>query len=146
MLTRGAGGAPDRPVGWAEYLASRDERLAELDEAVAELAHLLAGLSAVDGAVVLTRRFEILGFGAEISGELPPVEEVDRALDADARQTARESTAGVGTRHRSVYRLCQRVPEVLAVVVSQDGGVRLVKRLDGRVAYWDQVSTGVRDL
>jgi hypothetical protein len=133
------------PVGWEEYLASDDARLIQLDEAVAEFAHLMAGLSAVDGALVLTRRFEMLGFGAEIAGNLPNVHEVDRALDADARRTSPESTAGVGTRHRSVYRLCQGVPEVLAIVISQDGGVRFVKQLDGRVAYWDQVAAGIRE-
>lgn len=133
-------------VGWDEFLASRDERLGELDESIVELAHLLAGLAAVDGAVVLTRRFEVLGFGAEISGDLPNVEEVARALDPDARETARERATGVGTRHRSVYRLCQRIPEVLAIVVSQDGGVRFVKRLHDRVAYWEQVSAGIRDI
>jgi hypothetical protein len=106
---------------------------------------VIASLSAVDGAVVLTRRFEILGFGAEISGELPDVSEVVRSRDAEARETMLERAAGMGTRHRSVYRLCQFDPQVLATVVSQDGGVRFIKQLDGRVAYWDHASIGVRD-
>ncbi|MBW3599172.1 MAG: hypothetical protein KY475_18115 [Planctomycetes bacterium] len=146
LAYRDGAGRLEDPVGWEEYMGSRNERLAELDEAIAELTQLLASVSAADGAVVLTRRFEILGFGSEISGELPDVPEVDRSLDADARERSRERTAGVGTRHRSVYRLCQRMPEVLAIIISQDGGVRFVKQLDGRVAYWDHVSIGVRDV
>jgi hypothetical protein len=134
-----------QPVGWDDYLASRDDHVAELDEAIVELTQVLASLSAVDGAVVLTRRFEILGFGAEISGELPDVYEVVRSRDAEARETTLERAAGMGTRHRSVYRLCQLDAQVLAIVVSQDGGVRFIKQLDGRVAYWDHASIGVRD-
>lgn len=136
----------EQPVGWEDYLVSGSQRLAELDEAIVELAHVLASISAVDGAVVLTRRFEVLGFGAEISGELPDVHEVVRSLDAETRQTTLERAAGVGTRHRSVYRLCQFDPEVLAIVISHDGGVRFVKQLDGRVAYWDHASVGIRDV
>ena len=136
----------EQPVGWEDYLASRSQRLAELDEAIVELAHVLASISAVDGAVVLTRRFEVLGFGAEISGELLDVHEVVRSLDADTRETTLERAAREGTRHRSVYRLCQCDPEVLAIVISHDGGVRFVKQLDGRVAYWDHASVGIRDV
>jgi hypothetical protein len=69
---KGTEGSYPRAVGWEEYEGSRDEGIAALDEAVFEVAHLVAGLSAVDGAVVMTKRFEILGFGAEISGALPP--------------------------------------------------------------------------
>jgi hypothetical protein len=145
LTRRNAFGHIEQPVSWEDYMASRDDRLAELDEAIVELTQVLASLSAVDGAVVLTRRFEILGFGAEISGELPDVYEVVRSRDAEARDTTVERAAGMGTRHRSVYRLCQLDPEVLAIVVSQDGGVRLVKQLDGRVAFWDHASIGVRD-
>jgi hypothetical protein len=37
-----------------------DERIAELDEAIFELTHLIAALASVDGAVVMSKRFEIL--------------------------------------------------------------------------------------
>ena len=145
LSSSNAFGRIEQPVGWEDYLASRDDHVAELDEAIVELTQVLASLSAVDGAVVLTRRFEILGFGAEISGELPDVSEVVRSRDSEARETTLERAAGMGTRHRSVYRLCQLDPQVLAIVVSQDGGVRFIKQLDGRVAYWDHASIGVRD-
>ena len=131
-----------RPVGWADYVASHDELLAELDEGVYEMAHLLADLSAADGAVVLTKRLDVLGFGAEISGALPDVSEVARALDAEARQTILESAAGVGTRHRSVYRLSSALAEATGLVVSQDGDVRFVRQLNGQVTYWEQSPAG----
>jgi Probable sensor domain DACNV len=134
---RGTGEQP-KPVGWAEYEASSDEKIAELDEAIFAVAHLIAALSAVDGAVVITKRFELLGFGAEISGKLPEVRTVARALDVEGKLAVQEGTEGVGTRHRSVYRLCSELKEAVAVVISQDGGARFVAWKDGAVTYWDQ--------
>jgi hypothetical protein len=119
-----------KPVGWAEYEASSDEKIAELDEAIFEVAHLIAALSAVDGAVVITKRFELLSFGAEISGKLPELRTVARALDVEGKRAVQESTEGVGTRHRSVYRLCSELKEAVAVVISRDGVA--VREVEGR--------------
>ena len=138
-LARSYAGTPARdPVGWDDYEASSDDELTELDEAIFEVAHLIAGLTAVDGAVVMTQRFEMLGFGGEISGDLPAVKTVARALDVEADAAVEESAEGVGTRHRSAYRLCGELRDVIAVVISQDGNVRFVKCKDDAVTYWDQ--------
>ena len=135
----GKGEAPSYPreVGWEEYRKTGDEGIAELDEAIFELAHLIAALAAVDGAVVMSKRFELLGFGGEISGELPAVRTVAKALDLEGERISKEPTDGVGTRHRSAYRLCSALGEAVGVVVSQDGTARFVRRMDGGVAYWD---------
>jgi hypothetical protein len=135
-----------RTVGWDDYVSSVDGDVAQIDEAIFELAHQVAGLAAVDGAVVLDERFELLGFGAEIGSDLPAVPWVARALDADGTAKARQSVERDGTRHRSVYRLCNVVHDALAIVVSQDGTVRFVKWHQGEVTYWDHVSTSVLDL
>ena len=55
----------------------------ELDEAVFEVAHLIADLSQVDGAVVMTSDLDLLGFGAEITGRLPDIGRVARAADLE---------------------------------------------------------------
>jgi hypothetical protein len=135
-----------RKVGWQEYARSTDGEVAQIDEAIFELAHQVVGLAAVDGAVVLDKRFELLGFGAEISGDLPAVRWVARALDAEGKVKVRESVQSEGTRHRSAYRLCSFVHDALAIVVSQDGTVRFVKWHEGEVTYWDHVSTSVLDV
>lgn len=124
-------------VPLAAYRTAFDDRLAELDDALFELSHLIGALADVDGAVVLTKRFEILGFGAEILGALSPVGSVRRALDLEGATSVEERGDGVGTRHRSAYRLCAAVPGSLALVVSQDGNVRFVTMRDGAVTYWD---------
>ena len=135
---RGREVAYPRAVGWEEYVWSEDRELAELDEAILEFAHLVAGLAAVDGAVVMTRRFELLGFGGEISGELEPVHAVRKSLDLEGESTTEEGTQGVGTRHRSAYRLAAALPDILLVVISQDGDARFVRHKDGAVTCWDQ--------
>ena len=42
-----------------------------------------------------------------------------------------------GTRHRAAYRLSRQHPKCEITVVSQDGGVRYVGNLRGRVTYWE---------
>jgi hypothetical protein len=134
---KGEASSYPREVGWDEYQKTNDERIAELDEAIFELAHLIAALAAVDGAVVMSKRFELLGFGGEISGALPALRTVLRALDLEGKRTVEQSTDGVGTRHRSAYRLCHALAGAVAVVVSQDGNVRFVRRTDSGTACWD---------
>lgn len=141
-LQVGSTAKAEMQVGWAEYEASPDPRLAALDDALFEVAHLVASLADVDGAVVMTSQFEILGFGAEISGALREVDSVDRSLDLEGAQRISERTDQVGTRHRSAYRLCQHLHDALVIVVSQDGGVRFVRWHDERVTYFDQIATG----
>jgi DisA bacterial checkpoint controller nucleotide-binding len=122
---------------WARFEASADGQLSKLDDAIFETAHFLADLAAVDGAVVITQRFELLGFGAEVSGETPEGLRVARALDSNATRVTFESAEGMGTRHRAAFRLCNSVHDALAIVVSQDDAVRFVRWHGGAVTYWD---------
>jgi hypothetical protein len=134
----GAHARQGEPVGWREFETTPDDGLATLDEALFEAAHLIAGLASVDGAVVLNKHHEILGFGGMISGRLPAVRTVARALDFEANTIADEGAENVGARHRSAYRLAGALPGVVIIVVSQDGGVRWVAQKSGRVTFWEQ--------
>lgn len=134
----GAGPRPQQPVTWADFESTSDDELIMLDEAIFETAHLVAGLASTDGAVVLNKRNDILGFGGVISGRLPAVRSVDRALDLEANTVAEEATEKIGTRHQSAYRLAGALPGATIVVISQDGEVRLVTQKNGRVTYWEQ--------
>jgi hypothetical protein len=128
---------PGRRVGWPEYEDSTHRELLALDEALFEMSYLIAGLTAVDGAVLLTKRFEILGFGTEITSNAVSVERVTKALDIEGETTVEESPDGMGTRHRSAFRFVQSIPTALAVVISQDSDVRIVRNRDGKVTYWN---------
>jgi hypothetical protein len=133
--------ASHHPINWSDYQTSTDGRIAKLDEAIFEMSHLIAALSTVDGAVVLTQRFELLGFRAEIRCDFADVHMIARALDLEGKRFKNESTGGVGTRHRSAYQLCAELKDALVVVISQDGGVRFIRWNDGHVMYWDHHAT-----
>jgi hypothetical protein len=136
-IARAGGLAGLTYVDGETYASLRDAGLAPLRDAIMEMSQLIAALSEVDGAVVLNKRFELLGFGAEIIGDLPDVQHVARALDLEAEDCIAEPLLADGTRHRSAYRLCSRIPDALALVVSQDGGVRFVAVHRGEVTFWD---------
>ena len=127
-----------KTVGWEEFERTTDDGIVTLDEALFETAHLIAGLAAADGAVVMDKQNELLGFGGMISGRLRDVETVWRALDLEGEEVAEEETGDVGARHRSAYRLVGALQGSLAIVISQDGGVRFVCEKGGRVTYWEQ--------
>jgi hypothetical protein len=42
-----------------------------------------------------------------------------------------------GTRHRSAFRFCMAYPAGVAIVCSQDGGVRFVRSVDGQVELFE---------
>ncbi|HEY1694806.1 MAG TPA: hypothetical protein VGG39_21690 [Polyangiaceae bacterium] len=139
-IARAGGRAGVDQVDGPTYASLRDDALSAEQDAIFEMSQLIAALTEVDGAVVMTKRFEILGFGAEIAGELPDVQHVARALDLEAVDTVLEPLAADGTRHRSTYRLCSRLPEAVGIVVSQDGGVRFVATHAGQVTFWDHAA------
>lgn len=127
----------DKLMGWRDYQKSHDPVITNLDEAIFEMSHLIAALSTCDGAVVMTKRFELLGFGAEIHCDSTEVLSVARALDIEAKKIRIESVKAVGTRHRSAYRLCRELPQALVIVISQDGSVQFVKNNGKYVTCFD---------
>ena len=127
-----------RAVGWAEFESTSDDQLVTLDESLFETAHLIAGLASADGAVVITKEHDLLGFGGMISGRLPAVRIVARAADLEGDRITEEEAKNVGARHHSAYRLAGALPGSVVIVISQDGGVRFVSQKNGRVTYWEQ--------
>jgi hypothetical protein len=128
-------------LGWNEYETSDARGVIDGDAALFEAAHLVADLTHVDGAVVMTRGLDLLGFGGEIAGDLPEISRVMRARDPEGVEREWVRTDRVGTRHRSAYRLCHVLRDALAVVVSQDGGLRFIRWHKDAVTYWEQVAT-----
>jgi hypothetical protein len=61
---------------------------------------------------------------------------VHRALNLEGMRTIQKSPDGVGSPHRSAYRLCNALLGVVEVV-SQDKNARFVSRTNGGVDYWD---------
>jgi hypothetical protein len=125
-------------VGWADFALDASPSLAQLEQSVFELSRLLANLTAIDGAVVLDKRLGLLGFGAEVSAELPGPPRVFRALDTEGRTRELDDIENVGTRHRAAYRFVNDHPRGVAIVISHDGGVTFVANRDHEVVFWEQ--------
>jgi hypothetical protein len=125
-------------VGWSDFARDPSPSLERLEAGVFELARLIANLAGTDGAVVLDKRFGLVGFGAEVSAELPVPTQVWRALDTECRRREPDDIENVGTRHRAAYRFVQDHPAGLAIVISHDGGVSFVANRDGEVVFWEQ--------
>jgi hypothetical protein len=128
----------DGAVDLHRFLDTETPDVIGVEQSIFELSRLVSGLAAVDGAVVLNKRFELIGFGAEVSGELPYPDTVQQALDVEGERRASEAANSVGTRHRAAYRFVTAHPEGLAIVISMDGIVRFVANLEGQIVYWDQ--------
>ncbi len=125
-------------VGWLDFASNQSAQFEQLEQAVFEQSRVLANLTAIDGALVLDKRFGVLGFGAEVSAELPTPSNVWRALDTEGHTLQPEDIENVGTRHRAAYRFVNDHPSGLAVVISQDGGVSFVASRNQQVVFWEQ--------
>jgi len=138
ILERLAAASSKTSIGWEDFASDQSQELEHLEQAVFELSRLIANLSSIDGAVVLDKRFALLGFGAEVSAELPSPERIWRALDTEGAELELGDVESVGTRHRAAYRFVASQPHGLAIVISQDGGVSVVANRAGDVVFWEQ--------
>ena len=84
----------------------------------------LAGLTAVDGAMLITDRYELLAFGAKIrrktGGESVEQLIVTEPIEGSAAERLHPVQLG-GTRHLSAAQFVKDQHDALALVASQDG-------------------------
>lgn len=109
-----------------------------LIEKIDDTAKSIASLTGVDGAVVITNQFRVLGFGGEIIAESPSLQYVTHA-------TENQSTKLIelfGTRHRSAFRFCSSFEDAVAFIFSSDGAVRATKRMGKELMYWSDINEG----
>jgi hypothetical protein len=138
ILERLANATTKSTVSWADFAMDGSPELEKLEAAVFEWSRVVSNLTAIDGAVVIDKRFGLVGFGAEVSPELPSPTRVFRALDAEAHSREPDDIENVGTRHRAAYRFIQEHPQGLAIVISSDGGVSFVANREGDIVFWEQ--------
>jgi hypothetical protein len=108
---------PFSKLGELVHAGARDDRFREAIDAI-------GGLTAVDGAVVLSDRWDVLAFGAKI-GRREGIASVDEVLVREpilGQQpfTIKPSELG-GTRHFSAAQFVHEQRDSLALVASQDG-------------------------
>jgi len=93
-------------------------------DAVERAVDAIAGLTAVDGATILTNDYQLLAFGAKIARRKgsPQVEQVTltEPIEGNVPQQVHPSTLG-GTRHLSAAQFVHDQRRTIALVASQDG-------------------------
>ena len=90
----------------------------------------IAGLTAVDGATVMTDRYEVLAFGAKITRRFgsTPVERVNVTEPVEGTQPIQVPSAQLGgTRHLSAVQFVHDQQDATALVASQDGRFTIFK-------------------
>lgn len=118
-------------------LTMHDFRRESLEEAIADSVKFIAGLTGVDGAVVITDRFRVLGFGAEVLAQSQNLTEV---LLPNGKK---KMIADYGTRHRSAFRFCSTFEEAVGFIISSDGGVKATMRTGAAVSLWPDINSGM---
>lgn len=111
----------------------------ELSEDLGDAAQVVAALTSVDGAVVMTDRFHIVGFGAEVIATSPSLREIVISAGPNNLSAPIES---YGTRHRAAFRFCSSFEDSVIFVVSRDGGVKAVKRVKSDIILWPDIIAG----
>ena len=111
------------------------------EKEIAAYADMIAKFTSVDGAVVLNKNLDLLGFGAETvvdvsSRETPAM----RFISHDGLVDPTRHFNDNGMRHRACYRFCNAVEGTVAIIMSQDGTVKACTRHDGSVYVYDNVA------
>jgi hypothetical protein len=118
----------------ASFLENQSDRI---EEAISDCVRFIAGLSGVDGAVVITDNLRVLGFGAEVIIHSPSLSKVVLP------NRKKKSIEDYGTRHRSAFRFCSSFEDSVGFIVSSDGGVKATRRSGADVKLWPDINVGI---
>jgi hypothetical protein len=97
----------------------------------------LTSLSRVDGLLWLDSDLCLRGFGVEITLKEDPVGTFT-AQNSDATKKTPLVPNHFGMRHRSMLRYCGAHESAVGFVVSQDGDVRTITKVNEAVILWDR--------
>jgi hypothetical protein len=121
----------------AENVTSLQDQRTDVENGLREALETLVRFTAVDGAVLINRKFELLGFGAVVHTKKTAQYKVFRCEDRQALRVREIDIENYGTRHRSAFEFCFRNRPSVAVVVSQDGGIKTVIRIGKHIYFWE---------
>ncbi len=120
--------------------APRGIQLNEHKKEVLGAIRFIASLSCVDGCVLLDRHMVVHGFGVEVrTDNLLSDIYIARDPHADPKLLRKGELTQYGTRHRAMMRYCYDSPGTLGFVVSQDGDIRAMTRIDDMLVLWENV-------
>jgi hypothetical protein len=100
----------------------------------------IALLTRVDGLVVMDQDLAVQGYGVEITNSQEPN---NLYLAGDRMATTAKlrpvNYNHFGTRHRSMMRYCYQHPGSIGFVISQDGEVRVITKVEDSLIIWENI-------
>lgn len=128
------------------YLFQEEKSLIDISETAREkelssYADFIAKLTTVDGAVLLTKDLDLIGFGVEIlTDKMGKREPSMRFLKNDDEPDKTKRFNDNGTRHRSGYRFAHEVEHSVAIICSQDGVMKACTKIGGDVVVYNNIT------
>lgn len=114
----------------------KDDTRSELKGAI----RFIASLSCVDGLVVLNNNLKVEGFGAVIKAkELPEFIYTSKTSVINEGRLTKVNPNNLGTRHRSMFSYCWANKGSLGFVISQDGDIRAIARINDKLIMWENI-------
>jgi len=118
-----------------------NDQIVQWNDAIKDSTKFLASLAGVDGAVLITDRLKLIGFGVEIKTKVSNLKKVRVAKDSSGEIKTEISIEEFGTRHRSAFRFCAKNEDSIIFVFSQDGGITAVKQNESKLVTWPNINT-----
>lgn len=131
--------APTVPRKFVDQWRAARVASQKLGQCLVDRTRFLARLTQVDGALVITERLRVLGFGAVICDLSEAEPTVRSCKDELCRRHEERKREADGTRHKSAFSFCEQVDCVL-FVLSQDGGVKALRSDGQHVLLWPSVA------
>ncbi len=128
--------SPDLHRGWTAAGVGVSESDSEIDGAL----RFISNLSRVDGLVLMDPNLVVHGFRTEITlhAALKDVY-ISAGPHATEKSLRKLDIYQFGMRHRSMMRYCARKPGSIGFVISQEGVVRCITKLEDRLVLWENL-------
>jgi hypothetical protein len=108
----------------------------DIDQALRHRLRSLVDLSGIDGALLLTPSFEVIGFGMKLKSKKWVGEVRHGPLIQDVEKQELDFSR-LGTRHNSALNFVGSIDGAVAFVASSDGPIRaLVRSAENKIWYW----------
>lgn len=98
----------------------------------------VSSLSCVDGLVLLSPVLTANGFETVITEKKLP-EFVHISKLSTPSRVSKIKPEHFGTRHQSMFAYCYKHPDSIGFVVSQDGEIRTIKSVEGKLVMWENI-------
>jgi hypothetical protein len=114
----------------------REETTDEIKGAI----RFISSLSCIDGLIVMTPELKVRGFGVVIDlKDIPDQVYLSSTATLHSDKLNPIPSNHFGTRHRSMFSYCWNNPNSLGFVISQDGDIRAVTRLEDKLVVWENI-------